>query len=59
MSWPSGGLAERHIVHTPFQLVDVVPTLLEAAVSAQSTRPKTTSATAGIRWPTSSTLPTT
>jgi arylsulfatase A-like enzyme len=31
MSWPAGGLAERHIVHTPFQLVDVVPTLLDAA----------------------------
>jgi arylsulfatase A-like enzyme len=31
MRWPAGGLAEHAVLHTPFQLVDVVPTLLEAA----------------------------
>jgi arylsulfatase A-like enzyme len=28
--WPDGGLADGSIVHHPFQLVDVVPTVLEA-----------------------------
>jgi arylsulfatase A-like enzyme len=28
--WPAGGLAGGTIVHTPFQLVDVLPTFLEA-----------------------------
>ena len=31
MSWPAGELAGGRIVHDPFQLVDVVPTLLDAA----------------------------
>lgn len=29
--WPNGGLADGSIVHTASQLVDIVPTLLEAA----------------------------
>lgn len=29
--WPAGHLHDRHILHSPFQLVDVAPTLLEAA----------------------------
>ncbi|HEY3064101.1 MAG TPA: arylsulfatase [Chloroflexota bacterium] len=29
-SWPLGGLAGRTVVHTPFQLVDFLPTVLEA-----------------------------
>lgn len=29
--WPAGGLADGRIVGTPFQLTDVLPTLLEAA----------------------------
>lgn len=29
--WPAGGLAAGRIVRTPFQLTDVLPTLLEAA----------------------------
>ena len=29
--WPAGGLASRRIVRTPFQLTDVLPTLLDAA----------------------------
>ena len=29
-SWPDGGLDGGRVVHAPFQLVDVVPTLLEA-----------------------------
>ncbi|MBL7260127.1 arylsulfatase [Paractinoplanes lichenicola] len=31
MRWPAGGLAARAVVHDAFQLVDVLPTLLEAA----------------------------
>jgi arylsulfatase A-like enzyme len=29
--WPAGRLHDRHILHSPFQLVDIAPTLLEAA----------------------------
>jgi len=29
-SWPNGSLANGSVVHTPFQLVDFVPTVLEA-----------------------------
>ncbi len=31
VSWPAGKLAEGGIVHTPFQLTDLVPTIAEAA----------------------------
>jgi arylsulfatase A-like enzyme len=31
MHWPAGRLRNRHVLHSPFQLVDVVPTLLDAA----------------------------
>jgi arylsulfatase len=27
--WPAGGLTGGHVVHTPFQLTDVLPTILE------------------------------
>jgi arylsulfatase len=30
VSWPNGRLADGSVIHAPFQLVDVVPTLLEA-----------------------------
>jgi arylsulfatase A-like enzyme len=31
MRWPAGRLRDRQVLHTPFQLVDVAPTLLDAA----------------------------
>jgi arylsulfatase A-like enzyme len=31
MRWPGGRLHDRRVVHTPFQLVDIAPTLLDAA----------------------------
>jgi arylsulfatase A-like enzyme len=31
MRWPAGGLCDRRVLHTPFQLVDIAPTLLDAA----------------------------
>jgi arylsulfatase A-like enzyme len=31
MRWPAGGLRDGSVLHTPFQLVDIAPTLLEAA----------------------------
>jgi arylsulfatase len=31
MHWPAGRLRSGQVLHTPFQLVDVVPTLLDAA----------------------------
>lgn len=30
-SWPAGGLSSGTVIETPFQLVDVVPTILDAA----------------------------
>lgn len=31
MRWPAGRLADQQVLHAPFQLVDVLPTLLDAA----------------------------
>jgi arylsulfatase A-like enzyme len=31
MRWPAGQLCDGQVLHTPFQLVDVAPTLLDAA----------------------------
>lgn len=36
VSWPNGGLKDGSVAQTPFQLVDILPTLLEAAGVASS-----------------------
>ncbi|GAA1764373.1 arylsulfatase [Nocardioides hankookensis] len=37
--WPAGGLADGQVVHTPFQLTHVLPTLLDAAGVAHPAAP--------------------
>lgn len=39
ISWPNGALHDGAVIHTPFQLVDVVPTLLEAAGISEDIAP--------------------
>ena len=48
-SWPNGGLAEQAVVHTAYQLTNVVPTLLDAAGVARPERVEGTSMLPALR----------